>query len=594
MSAPPSAHRRWSLVMLAAAALVSSAGSACGDEATEAGDPPGGNARAGAGGAKAAGGAAGTKPGASGTGGFTPTGGSGGSTGASAGAGGGPGAGTGGGTSAGAGGSIGAGAGGAAAGAGGSPAGAGGAAAGKAGAAGKPSGTAGAGGKEPEPEPCTTRITYGSRWIHDAGHPGFDIAQGNVTWDGSCTHDGANSYATLSNGWKPYFEGHGCTIAFDRAKSCTGAPTSCSTRIGYGPAWLAAPNHPNKFDDAGGSVTWSGQCNANGNNSTGVLSNGWTPTFAGKNNCELSFVYQQCGGLYTNPVIPFDCPDPGVIRVGDDYHMVCTGGNGGGLYVIRSSKNLINWKDSGHIFPSGKGPGWADGSYWAPEIHPVDGGFVAYFSAHEKGKTLAVGAATSKGVLGPFTDVGGPIVRAGVGAIDVNQFADAGGGRYLTWKDDGNSQGKPTPIHGQKLAADGHTRTGNAVALITNDRAWEGNLVEAPWVVRHDGKYYLFYSANAYYNGTYAVGVARSDNPLGPYTKKGPPILTSNSRWVGPGHCSVLDTPEGKTMMVYHAWRAGAVNTPGSGRVVLVDEVVWRDGWPEVPSGPSFQSKPMP
>jgi arabinan endo-1,5-alpha-L-arabinosidase len=599
MSRPSSALRSWPRAPLAAWVLVVGFAAACAGEDGEVGEAEtGGRSQAGSAGdaGHAAAGHGASSPAPAGNGGQSGSG-QGPGAGASgwsaeagqAGSGAGAGAsGVAGADAGGEGGATGAGAGGTAA--GGSAA--GGSAAGGAGGKGG-AGQAGAGGA-PEPPPCTTKITYGSRWIHGAGHPGFDIAQGNVTWDGTCTPDGSNSYATLSNGWKPYFEGHSCTMAFERT-GCAGAPTTCRTRVSYGPAWLAAPNHPATYDDVGGRVSWSGECVTAGSNSSGKLSNGWGPTFSGKNNCQLSFSYQECGGLYTNPVIGTDCPDPGVIRAGNQYVLASTGGDGGGTYVIRTSKDLVSWAKTSHIFPSGKGPSWADGSFWAPEIHPVPSGdFVAYFSAHEKGKTLAVGAAKGKSATGPFTDLGGPLVRASVGAIDVNQFADASGNLYLVWKDDGNSQGKATPIHGQKLAADGVTLQGSASTLITNTLAWEGPLVEGPWIIRHDGMYYLFYSANAYYNGKYAVGVARAKNPLGPYEKKGAPILTTNSRWVGPGHCSVVETPAGRTMMVYHAWRAGQVNTGGAGRVVLVDEVVWNNGWPEVPGGPSFESLPMP
>src|SRR5205823_633939 len=96
-------------------------------------------------------------------------------------------------------------------------------------------------------------------------------------------------------------------------------PQKCSTRVRYGSAWLAPPNHPDAWDDVQGRVFSDGACrNANGKSSE-VLSNGWTPTFQGNDACDLSFVYSQCGGLYANPVIPFDCPDPGVVRDGTQW-----------------------------------------------------------------------------------------------------------------------------------------------------------------------------------------------------------------------------------------------------------------------------------
>src|SRR5580765_3637087 len=83
--------------------------------------------------------------------------------------------------------------------------------------------------------PCTTRVEYGAAWIHGGNHPDdFDVADGVVTWDGTCTDDGQNSYALLSNGWKPYFSGHSaCIIALDSTASCN-AGTKCTTRVAYG------------------------------------------------------------------------------------------------------------------------------------------------------------------------------------------------------------------------------------------------------------------------------------------------------------------------------------------------------------------------
>jgi hypothetical protein len=62
-------------------------------------------------------------------------------------------------------------------------------------------------------------------------------------------------------------------------------------------------------------------------------------------------------------------------------------------------------------------------------------------------------------------------------------------------------------------------------------------------------------------------------NPLGPFEKAGGPILKTNATWgVGPGHCSVLDTPEVDTYIVYHAWPLAH-----DARVTLVDAVHWGD-----------------
>jgi beta-xylosidase len=153
-----------------------------------------------------------------------------------------------------------------------------------------------------------------------------------------------------------------------------------------------------------------------------------------------------------------------------------------------------------------------------------------------------------------------------------------------------------TPIELQPLAGDGLSTTGSATTLITNDQAWEGAVVEGPFMVEHAGTFFLFYSGNSYANATYAVGLASAPSPTGPFTKATAPIVVTGGAWVGPGHCSVVDTPAGDTAMVYHAWKQGCVNTAGCGRVDLVDQVIWdasNASWPAVPLAPSSTSRPL-
>jgi arabinan endo-1,5-alpha-L-arabinosidase len=131
-----------------------------------------------------------------------------------------------------------------------------------------------------------------------------------------------------------------------------------------------------------------------------------------------------------------------------------------------------------------------------------------------------------------------------VGSIDAT-FMKVGNDNYLVWKDDSNglTPQKPTWIWAAQLGHGGINIIGHKVPLIVNDLPWEGPLVEAPWIIQNGKYYYLFYSGNGYCGAAYAVGVARSTNPLGPYEKKGDPIRKSDSKFIGPGHCSVLKTP---------------------------------------------------
>jgi GH43 family beta-xylosidase len=450
----------------------------------------------------------------------------------------------------------------------------------------------------PPPPPCTTRVIYGSAWIHPPAHPDpFDDVPGVVTWDGACGTDGSgNSVATLSNGWMPVFSGRGsCVIDMEYSASCTGVPARCTTRITYGPSWMRAPGHATSYDDVPSAVLWSGVCHASGAQSFAQLSNGWTPYFSGANGCDLAFRYEQCGGLYTNPVVANDCPDPGVLRDGAQYVMACTSGNAPDSFPIRTSPDLVTWTSRGFIFPAGHHPTWAASDFWAPEIHRVGTGYVAYFSARNSADGhLSIGAASATSALGPFTDIGHPLVHDPTfGLIDASEYEAPDGTRYVIWKVDGNAVGQHTPIRIQPLAPDGLSLVGSPATLITNDQAWEGGVVEGPWMIDRGGTFYLFYSGNGYASPSYALGVARASSPLGPFTKAPAPIVTSQGAWQGPGHGSVVVGPRGEDVFVYHAWVAGRIGM-SPGREVLVDWIFWNAGWPELLEAPSSPSLPIP
>jgi GH43 family beta-xylosidase len=303
---------------------------------------------------------------------------------------------------------------------------------------------------------------------------------------------------------------------------------------------------------------------------------------------------------YANPVIASDCPDPGVIAQGPGasptYDVVCTGGS----FPIRTSRDLISWSKSGSaVLPAGKPPWAANGNRnWAPEIHPVDQGFVAYYTTVNGADVLSIAAAHAASALGPYTDSGGPLVQDPLGVIDATFFEDADGKRWLLYKIDGNSKGKPTPIYARELKKDGLSFAAGSVAtkILVNDAAtWEGGVVEAPWLVVRNGMYYLFYSGNVY-DHRYRTGVARASSVLGPYEKHGAPILGNNERWVGPGHGSVVAVGA-KDYFVYHAWSNAGNGTQvaADGRQVLIDRIDWKADWPVIHDGsPSRTPQPWP
>ncbi|MHB2017296.1 MAG: glycoside hydrolase family 43 protein [Candidatus Xenobia bacterium] len=300
-------------------------------------------------------------------------------------------------------------------------------------------------------------------------------------------------------------------------------------------------------------------------------------------------------GEYLNPVLSRDAPDPGVIRVGHEYYVATTGQDSAGDFPLYRSPDLVHWSPDGAIFPPGHEPSWARSDFWAPEIHQVGNHFVAYFAARDDSGRLCIGAATASSPEGPFADLGHPLIRnMQVGVIDPTFLRTEDGQQYLYWKEDGNGNHPPQPsrIMAAALSTDGLTLTGQPTPVLQNDpKSWEGGVVEAPEIMQHGDWYYLFYSGNGYSGSRYAVGVARSRSPLGPFEKQGAPILHSSPEWQGPGHISLVQTPGGQDWMLYHAWPSDH-----RGRELMLDRIQWgADGWPFIGNGePSDTPRPVP
>ncbi len=256
-----------------------------------------------------------------------------------------------------------------------------------------------------------------------------------------------------------------------------------------------------------------------------------------------------------------DFPDPDVILVGQTYHAYAT--NSAGVNVqSATSTDLRHWSVSTtDVLP--QLPGWAlPGKTWAPDVSEVSPGhFVLYFAAASADPPLqCIGVATSGSADGPFVAAGDrPLVcqKEEGGAIDPASFVDEDGKRYLVWKNDGNCCGLDTWLQLAEVTPDGQTISGPITKLIKQTEAWEGNLVEAPTLIRRGGKYVLFYSANDYSGGKYAVGYATAPSITGPYTKHEGPIFStelSHDRFLGPGGQDVVLVPGGADQLVFHSW----------------------------------------
>lgn len=276
-----------------------------------------------------------------------------------------------------------------------------------------------------------------------------------------------------------------------------------------------------------------------------------------------------------------DFADPGALVVGDRVYAYATNTAAANVQVAWSD-DLASWTAGGaDALPDL--PGWAvRGKTWAPgPAQLADGRFALYFTATDAASSRqCIGAAFASAPEGPFASpAAAPLVCpvADGGAIDASVATDAAGVRYLVWKNDGNCCGLDTWIQAQPLSADGAALTGEPTRLVKQTEAWEGQLVEAPVIVRRDDSFVLLYSANDYGGDAYATGVATAGGLLGPYAKKHGPLLStasSKGRYLGPGGADLI-TFRGRDWLLFHSWDEAYAY-----RGLHAVPVRWSDGLP--------------
>jgi beta-xylosidase len=299
---------------------------------------------------------------------------------------------------------------------------------------------------------------------------------------------------------------------------------------------------------------------------------------------------------FSNPVLRQDMPDPDILKVGKTYYAYSTNTPGLTVPVFRSA-DLVHWEAAGDALPAL--PKWAtEGNTWAPDVMAVKGGYALYFTArHTESGRQCIGSAFSAKPTGPFVSRSAKPLVCQLdlgGSIDASGFTDKDGRQYLYWKNDGNCCGQLTGLWVQPLAADGLTLTGKPKDLIYNGALWEGNLIEAPFMYLHAGKYYLFYSASAWDSDLYGVGYAVGSSPTGPFKKSSAnPVLASAGKVAGPGGEGIITDARNQTWMYYHAWSSESVGyNVGGERALYLSPLKWNGSVPVV--RPSTQPQPLP
>lgn len=267
-------------------------------------------------------------------------------------------------------------------------------------------------------------------------------------------------------------------------------------------------------------------------------------------------------GTFKNPVLYADYSDPDVIRVGDDYYLVASSFTCQPGIPVLHSKDLVNWRIINYVYdrlPLQRydKPQHGQGS-WAPSIRFHNNKYYVYFCTPEDG--LFVGIANHPSKKWELTHV-----------VDVEKWEDP----CPFWDDDGNAYlvrgavgAGPCYIH--RLSPDGKRVLDNGVLVFQNPER-QPTLEGFKFMEKKDGYYYIAAPAGGVATGWQSI--LRSKNIYGPYEDK--VVLHQGKTTVnGPHQGGFVQTQKGEWWFMHFQDR------DAYGRIIHLQPVTWKDGWP--------------
>lgn len=267
-------------------------------------------------------------------------------------------------------------------------------------------------------------------------------------------------------------------------------------------------------------------------------------------------------GTYTNPVLYADYSDPDVIRTGDDYYLVASSFTCQPGIPVLHSKDLVNWTIINHIyatlpFSRYQKPQHGQGS-WAPSIRFHNGMYYVYFCTPEDGLFMA--SATN-----PAGKWNLHLVQEIANWEDPCPFWDDNGQAWLLH---GKVGAGPAVLH--RMSTDGKKLLDNGKIIYQNAER-QPTLEGFKFMEKRDGWYY--FAAPAGGVGTGWQSVFRSKNIDGPYEDK--IVLQQGKTAVnGPHQGGFVQTQTGEWWFMHFQDR------DAYGRIVHLQPVVWKNGWP--------------
>lgn len=287
-----------------------------------------------------------------------------------------------------------------------------------------------------------------------------------------------------------------------------------------------------------------------------------------------------------------------IMKVDNRYYLFATGNN----ISTKWSTNLTQWNNGSSVFSAP--PAWTQAAvpgfnrnFWAPDVVFVNGKYHLYYSVSTFGSQVsAIGLATNP-TLNPaapdfqWTDQG-VVLQSQNGspfnAIDPGIFHNDDGRMWMTFGSfwTGIYTLELNPLTGKRIAPQSTiTRLAHNVP---------STQIEAPFLYKHDGSYYLFVNWGTCCQGTnstYNVRVGRSSSPTGPFVDKngvnmvsggGSLFLAAEDKFLGPGHMGIF-AENGAEYFTYHYY-----DRDDSGRSKLnMRRLGWAiDGWPIIVNVP--------
>ena len=307
---------------------------------------------------------------------------------------------------------------------------------------------------------------------------------------------------------------------------------------------------------------------------------------------------------YQNKNVITGIGDPYVFTCNGMYYMTAT--SNGKLFDLYQSADMKKWYYIREIFETSYTTGWVRSDLWQPQIiEGMDGKFYLYYCGSNNKNSLRIGVAVADKVEGPYKDMKNePLFDLGFATIDPYLYLDKNGSMYLYYTKDCSENilwGKHTSqIYAVEMESYTKVKDGaEHKLLLTPEQSWElqsGDWLwnEGPDVLKHEGKYYLFYSANSYKSYDYSLGYAVSDTPLGPFVKyKNNPIISAIGSMSGTGSNSFFYSLDEKELFTAYQTHTNLA-VGGEDRKLTIDRCGFRKDGTFYINGPTVARQPVP